>query len=107
MLTFAVGLSLSPSRIGKYVSHCVAISTIKFILRPAIAAGLAYGCMRAGWIDGLAFRVAVLLAATPVAFNALIPPALYDLDEDLANSCWIVTTSLMVVVVPVLFVLLR
>jgi predicted permease len=35
-----------------------------------------------------------------VAFNALIPPSLYDLDLDLANSCWFVTTFLLTLVLP-------
>lgn len=97
---------MSPSRVGRYWSQCAAIAAISFLARPAAAAALAYGCLRAGWISELGFRVTVLLAATPVAFNALIPPAIYDLDEDLANSCWIVTTASMVVVVPVLFLVL-
>ena len=42
----------------------------------------------------------------PVAFNSLIPPALYRLDEDLANSCWIFTSAMMVVVVPALYFIL-
>jgi hypothetical protein len=41
----------------------------------------------------------------PVAFNALIPPSIYDLDLDLANSCWFFTTSLLVVVLPLLFLI--
>jgi predicted permease len=42
----------------------------------------------------------------PVAFTALIPPSIYDLDIDLANSCWFITTSLLMAVLPgLLFVL--
>jgi hypothetical protein len=42
----------------------------------------------------------------PVAFTALIPPSIYDLDIDLANSCWFITTSLLAVVLPsLLFVI--
>jgi len=37
-----------------------------------------------------------------VAFNALIPPSIYDLDLDLANSCWFVTTALLAIVLPAL-----
>ena len=33
-----------------------------------------------------------------VAFTTLIPPSIYDLDIDLANSCWFITTSLLAVV---------
>jgi len=106
LLTFSVGLTMSPSRVGRYGPKCAAIASISFIARPAIAAAAAFGCLKAGLINDLAFRVTVLLSAMPVAFNALIPPSLYHLDEDLANSCWIVTTALMVVVVPVLYFVL-
>ena len=41
----------------------------------------------------------------PVAFNALIPPSIYELDLDLANSCWFVTTVLLVIVMPALLFL--
>ena len=107
MLTFAVGLTLSPSRIGRYKSACAAVAGIKFIAMPLVTAAAAALCLQLGWIDGLAFRVAVALSAMPVAFNALIPPALYHLDEDLANSCWLVTTAMLAVVVPALYLVLH
>lgn len=106
LLTFAVGLSLRPSLLRHHLKSCAVVAAIKFALRPLTAVVLAWLCLEAGWINDLAFRVAITISAMPVAFNALIAPALYNLDEDLANSCWIVTTSLMVVVVPVLAILL-
>jgi len=42
----------------------------------------------------------------PVAFNALIPPSIYDLDLDLANSCWFFTTALLIIILPLLLILL-
>jgi predicted permease len=43
----------------------------------------------------------------PVAFNALIPPSIYNLDLDLANSCWFFTTASLVVVLPLLLMLVN
>jgi hypothetical protein len=43
----------------------------------------------------------------PVAFNALIPPSLYNLDLDLANSCWLVSTSLLIFVLPALYLVIH
>ena len=106
LLTFSVGLTMSPSRVGRYWPQCAAIVFIGFIARPALTAAAAFGCLKAGLINDLAFRVTVLLSAMPVAFNALVPPSIYHLDEDLANSCWIVTTALMIVVVPMLYFVL-
>jgi hypothetical protein len=48
----------------------------------------------------------MILSSMPVAFNALIPPSIYDLDLDLANACWFFTTSALIVVLPVLLVLI-
>jgi hypothetical protein len=44
----------------------------------------------------------MILSSMPVAFNALIPPSIYDLDLDLANSCLLITMALLVIVLPVL-----
>jgi predicted permease len=55
---------------------------------------------------GLPLKVVLILSSMPVAFNALIPPSIYDLDLDLANSCWFVTTALLAVVLPLLLVIL-
>jgi len=49
----------------------------------------------------------LILSSMPVAFNALIPPSIYDLDLDLANSCWFVTTALLVFVLPALLVIIQ
>ncbi len=38
----------------------------------------------------------------PVAFTAMVPPTLYDLDVDLANAAWFATTFLLVAVIPAL-----
>ncbi|MRR07749.1 MAG: hypothetical protein EG828_12605 [Deltaproteobacteria bacterium] len=37
----------------------------------------------------------------------LIPPSIYDLDLDMANSCWFVTTALLAVALPVLLVIVQ
>ena len=55
---------------------------------------------------GLPFKVLVVVSFMPVAFNALVPPALYGFDLDLANSAWIVTTLALLVIVPGLYLVL-
>ncbi|MGD9199794.1 MAG: hypothetical protein PVH97_15985, partial [Desulfobacterales bacterium] len=83
-----------------YLKECVSVSVsvLKFILVPILATSLAY-MFGFGQIDnGLPLKVVMILAAMPVAFNALIPPSIYDLDLDLANSCWLFTTALLVIV---------
>ena len=60
-----------------------------------------------GSVDGdLPLKVAVFFASMPVAFTTIVPLTLYGLDVDLANTNWFVTTTLLLVVVPVLSLVL-
>jgi len=107
LLLTSIGLALRFSRIGDHIRECVSISLIKFVLVPVLifmlARTLGFGNME----GALPLKVVIILSSMPVAFNALIPPSIYDLDLDLANSCWFVTTALLVVVLPILMLVLR
>jgi predicted permease len=77
------------------------VALIKFALVPILSTAMAY-FIGLGAVDGgLPLKVVLILSSMPVAFNALIPPSIYDLDLDLANSCWFVSTSLLIVVLPI------
>jgi predicted permease len=108
MLLTSIGLALKFRRVRDYLRECVSVSIIKFIFVPILTASLAY-MIGFGKIDaGLPLKVVMILSCMPVAFNALIPPSIYDLDLDLANSCWFFTTSLLIFVLPgLLFILGR
>lgn len=102
MLLVSVGLALRFGRVGDYLREAAAVSAIKFGAVPVVATSVAW-VLGFGSIDGgLPLQVVMILSAMPVAFNALIPPSLYDLDLDLANSCWFVTTAMLLIVLPVL-----
>lgn len=100
LLLISIGLALRFSRVGAYLRECAAVSAIKFVLVPFCATSLAWAIGFGGIQDGLPLKVVIILSSMPVAFNALIPPSIYDLDLDLANSCWFVTTALLVLVLP-------
>jgi predicted permease len=107
MLLTSIGLALRFRRVREYLRECVSLSIIKFIFIPIMATSLAY---MMGYIEidnGLPLKVVVILSCMPVAFTALIPASLYDLDLDLANSCWFFTTALLVIVLPILLVLIK
>jgi predicted permease len=102
MLLISVGLALRFRRVGGYLREAAAVSAIKFAAVPVLASTLAWS-LGFGRIDGgLPLKVVMILSSMPVAFNALIPPSIYDLDLDLANSCWFVTTALLAIVLPAL-----
>lgn len=106
LLLASIGLALKFKRVRDYIKECVAVSLIKFALVPALAVSLAHFIGFGSIDNGLPLKVVVILSAMPVAFNALIPPSIYDLDLDLANSCWFFTTASLVVVLPVLQIVL-
>lgn len=101
MLLTSIGLAMRFRRVRGYLRESAAIAAIKFVLVPMLATAMAY-LIGFGTVDnGLPLKVVLILSSMPVAFNALIPPSIYDLDLDLANSCWLVTTALLVVVLPI------
>ena len=107
MLLASIGLALKFRRVRDYIPESAAVSVIKFLIVPFCATAIAY-LIGFGNIDGgLPLKVVLVLSTMPVAFNALIPPSIYDLDLDLANSCWFVTTALLVVILPLLLLILN
>ncbi|MDX1708930.1 MAG: hypothetical protein R3274_10045 [Desulfobacterales bacterium] len=106
LLLTSIGLALKFRKVRDYLKECVSVSVIKFVLVPILATSLAYFFGFSRIDNGLPLKVVMILASMPVAFNALIPPSIYDLDLDLANSCWFFTTALLVIVLPVLLFLI-
>jgi hypothetical protein len=49
----------------------------------------------------------LILASMPVGFIAMVPPTIYDLDIDLANACWLITNTGLLLQVPLLLFLIR
>jgi predicted permease len=107
MLLISIGLAMKFKRAGRYYRECLTVGLIKFLVVPltvsSLAAWMGYGQIE----NGLPLKVVVILTSMPVAFNALIPPSLYDLDLDLANACWFFTTACLVWVLPLLLIITR
>jgi hypothetical protein len=107
LLLTSIGLALKFRRVRDYLKECISVSIIKFLFVPILASSLAYLLGFGNIENGLPLKVVIILSSMPVAFNALIPPSIYDLDLDLANSCWFFTTSLLAVVLPLLFLIVN
>jgi hypothetical protein len=106
LLLSSIGMAMWFGRIRGYLREAIVISFIKFIAVPG-SVYLLGSMLGLGSVDGgLPLKVSVILASMPVAFTALVPPTLYDLDVDLANAAWFVTTVLLIVVVPGLWLIL-
>ncbi len=107
VLLVSIGLGMRFSSIGRHLDACAAVSAIKFITIPLVACSLAYLVNLHLVAGGLPFKVVLVLSSMPVAFNALVAASIFDLDLDLANSVWLITTALLVAVLPWLYFLLR
>ena len=105
LLLISIGLAMRFRSVSNYYRECLTISFIKFLIVPACMVFAAYLIGYGDIENGLPLKVVMILSAMPVAFNALIPPSIFDLDLDLANSCWFFTTSLLIIVLPALLFL--
>ena len=102
LLLSSIGMAMRFGRMREYLREASVMSLIKFILVPSSVYILG-SILGLDSVDGgLPLKVSVILASMPVAFTALVPPTLYGLDVDLANTNWFVTTVLLIVVVPLL-----
>jgi predicted permease len=102
LLLFSIGMAMRFVKMRDNLREAFAISIIKFIIVPSSVyfAGKILGL---DTIDnGIPLKVSIVLASMPVAFMAMVPPTIYDLDVDLANTAWFVTTVLLILVVPAL-----
>jgi predicted permease len=106
ILIVSIGLGMRFSKVGKYLPVSAGICVIKFVLVPAFACSLAYLLNLHLVADGLPFKVVLVLSSMPVAFNALVATSIYDLDLDMANSCWLISTGALVVIMPCLYFIL-
>ncbi len=107
VLIVSIGLGMQLSRIGHYLPSALAVSCIKSVLIPALAVTLAWLAGFADIDDGLPLKVVLILSSMPVAFNSLVAASIYDLDLDLANSCWLLSTLSLTIVMPWLYWILQ
>ena len=106
MLLVSIGMAMQFRKMKGYLFHAISLLPVKHLLVPALTFTAAYFAGLGRIDDALPLKVVLILSSMPVAFVALVPPALYDLDLDLANTCWLVSTAFMIVTVPVLMILI-
>ncbi|RKY75155.1 hypothetical protein DRQ00_11020 [candidate division KSB1 bacterium] len=105
--SFAIGLTMKFRKLREYLPECLTMSIIKFLISPIVGVGFAYilGC--SDFMGGLALKVVLIEATMPAAIFSLILARLFNLNQDLANSCWLFTTFAVIFVVPILSFVLR
>lgn len=106
ILIISIGLGMRFSSVRNYLVEGLSVSLIKFIAIPLTAVTAAYLLGFGNINNGLPLKVVLIVSSMPVAFNALVAASIYDLDLDLANSCWLISTVSLIVVLPWLSFLL-
>ena len=102
----SIGLTLKIREIGRYRREIILVHGIKFLFIPAvlITLGALAGLPRI--MDGIPFKSLIVASFSPVGFLAVVPPAIYGFDTDLANSAWLMTTLSYALILPVLYLVL-
>jgi hypothetical protein len=105
ILGFGIGMSLKVAKTRDYHKEIILVLITKYVIIPMVIIPLAYLFGMANIMDGVPFKVIIIVSFMPTAFMALVPPVLYGFDLDLANSAWLVTTLALLIVFPILFLI--
>ena len=107
LLLVSIGMAMRFSSVRTFFVPGLIIALIKFLIIPVtiVGLGLTLGLHRLD--NGLPLKVMLILASMPVGFIAMVPPTIYDLDIDLANACWLITNTLLLLQVPLLLLFIR
>ncbi|MBB6479687.1 AEC family transporter [Spirochaeta isovalerica] len=101
-LIFSIGLGMRLGAVGKYWKEGLIIVLVKSLITPVLMIGLSFLFGLDEIAGGLPLKTVVILSSMPVAFVALVPPSVYKLNLDLANSLWLISNGSLVIIIPVL-----
>jgi len=104
---FAIGITIRFRRIGRYIRQFFSMWAVKFLVSPVIGVGLGmlFGCHRV--MEGLPIKVIFIETCMPVAIFSIVLSKLFDLNQDMANTCWILTTLAVIVELPVIYLIVN
>lgn len=105
LLLSSVGSQIRLGRIPRYWKPATAIVLLRLLVIPACTIGVAL-LLGLGQGDPLLIKTVLVLVMMPIGFTCLVPANLYNLDSDLVNTAWIISTATLLVTVPLLSVLL-
>ncbi|WP_163536215.1 AEC family transporter [Gracilibacillus sp. YIM 98692] len=107
ILVVSTGYNMKFRAVKGYVKESFVISTIKFIVVPLIVVTIGFLFGLDDLNNGIVINVILIMAVMPPAFMSLIPPQLYKLDVDLANSSWLLNTVLWILLLPIMYGIVR
>ncbi len=105
MLLMSIGLGMRFSSFRHNLKEGLIMAGIKHLCLPIVGASSAWLLGFHHIEDGLPFKIVLLGTSMPIAFNGLVIASMYDLDLDLANTCWLISTLTLILVVPALYLI--
>lgn len=100
VLLISIGMGMRFGSVSKYAVDGLMIAAVKFVVVPLAAVSCAYLLGLGTLQNGLPLKVVLVNSSMPVAFTALVAASVYDLDLDLANTCWLISTFGLLIVLP-------
>lgn len=100
VLLISIGMGMRFGSVAHYAVDGIMIAAVKFVVVPLAAVSCAYFFGLGALQDGLPLKVVLVNSSMPVAFTALVAASIYDLDLNLANTCWLISTFGLIFVLP-------
>jgi len=107
LMVIPIGFNMKLGAIRGYLKECFSISVVKFLMVPLAVTSLGYALGIGLLEDQMVLKVILILTAMPPAFTSLVPPQLYQLDTDLANSSWLFNSAMLLLVAPMLYLVVH
>lgn len=101
-ILISIGMGMRLSAVRNYIKPGLIMILIKAVIIPSLIVSLSWFLGMGEISHGLPLKVVLILSAMPIGFTALIPPSIYDLDLDMANSCWLISNAALLIIVPLL-----
>ncbi|MDG5787723.1 hypothetical protein QA612_09450 [Evansella sp. AB-P1] len=103
LLIVPTGFNMKISAVKGYLKESFIITAIKYAIIPVTITSIALLFGLKDIYDGIVLKVIIILSAMPPGFTSLVPPQLYKLDIDLANSSWLLNTIIFFFILPILY----
>jgi len=102
---FTIGCTLSFRSIRKYWRECATVCGLKFLITPLVGVGVVFALRNLGVLSQqpIVGKVILIQTCMPAAIMSVVLAKLFRLNEDLASSCWVVTTVASAAVLPFVY----
>jgi len=105
--SFAIGLGLNIRKSFNYIKHGFLVSLIKFLYNPAVTYVLISISGLSKLEDNVPARVVFVLSFMPSAILSVTLSKIFDMNDDLANTAWLLSNMSIIIILPGLAYLMK